>query len=450
MTESPLVDLGFAVHVFSPGDDPIACLNKQWAFLTAVASSRFPSTNNHLGMSSKSQEQRPLFKNAGNATGSGGNNASGQASVVKCYNCQGEGHMARQCTQPKRPRNVAWYKDKAMLAEAREAGQILDEEQLVFLADPGVPRRSSCSDNHSKTMLLSRLRISILMILPVSNSKTYLNDMDNQSVHALQDFEQSPVMNFTDNKISSDSNIIPYSQYLDILNEIMEVQTVFNQMDVAVQQSLVDKQCLEIAKKELLLENDRLLQQIMSQDVLLTVMNYMSLIGESVNMEIKRNESCDKCFNLDAELLKSQNASNNLLKSCPDCSLVSGLRMFETHDREPLSAHELSCALGKSKKTSHQPKAEDTNQEKLYLLHMDLCGPMRVASINGKRYILVIVDDYSRFTWVRFLRTKDEAPEAIIKCIKNIQVRLNAIVHNVRTNNETEFVNQILRELILD
>ncbi|GJS03302.1 retrovirus-related pol polyprotein from transposon TNT 1-94 [Tanacetum coccineum] len=43
-----------------------------------------------------------------------------------------------------------------------------------------------------------------------------------------------------------------------------------------------------------------------------------------------------------------------------------------------------ACALGKSKKSSHQPKAEDTNQEKLYLLHMDLCGPMRVASINGK------------------------------------------------------------------
>ncbi|GJW58954.1 retrovirus-related pol polyprotein from transposon TNT 1-94 [Tanacetum coccineum] len=105
-----------------------------------------------------------------------------------------------------------------------------------------------------------------------------------------------------------------------------------------------------------------------------------------------------------------------------------------------------ACALGKSKKSSHQPKAEDTNQEKLYLLHMDLCGPMRVVSINGKRYILVIVDDYSRFTWVRFLRTKDEAPEAIIKCIKNIQVRLNATVRNVRTDNGTEFVNQTLRE----
>ncbi|GKD79880.1 retrovirus-related pol polyprotein from transposon TNT 1-94, partial [Tanacetum coccineum] len=105
-----------------------------------------------------------------------------------------------------------------------------------------------------------------------------------------------------------------------------------------------------------------------------------------------------------------------------------------------------ACALGKSKKSSHQPKAEDTNQEKLYLLHMDLCGLMRVASINEKRYILVIVNDYSRFTWVRFLKTKDEAPMAIIKCIKNIQVRLKATVQNVRTYNGTEFFNQTIHE----
>nr|GEW84955.1 integrase, catalytic region, zinc finger, CCHC-type, peptidase aspartic, catalytic [Tanacetum cinerariifolium] len=68
----------------------------------------------------------------------------------------------------------------------------------------------------------------------------------------------------------------------DLLNEIMEVQTVFDQMDAVVQQSSVYKQCLEIAKQELILENDRLLQQIMSQDVLLSVMNSMSLIGDTV------------------------------------------------------------------------------------------------------------------------------------------------------------------------
>nr|GEV88701.1 retrovirus-related Pol polyprotein from transposon TNT 1-94 [Tanacetum cinerariifolium] len=50
--------------------------------------------------------------------------------------------------------------------------------------------------------------------------------------------------------------------------------------------------------------------------------------------------------------------------------------------------HCLACAMGKSTKKSHKPKSEDTNQEKLYLLHMDLCGPMCVESVNGKKYIL--------------------------------------------------------------
>nr|GEU32587.1 retrovirus-related Pol polyprotein from transposon TNT 1-94 [Tanacetum cinerariifolium] len=105
-----------------------------------------------------------------------------------------------------------------------------------------------------------------------------------------------------------------------------------------------------------------------------------------------------------------------------------------------------ACALGKSKKHSHKPKSEDTNQEKLYLIHMDLCGPMRVASVNGKKYILVIVDDYSRFTWVKFLASNDEAPNFIIKFLKMIQVRLNATVKKVCTEHGTEFVNQTLRD----
>nr|GEW18048.1 retrovirus-related Pol polyprotein from transposon TNT 1-94 [Tanacetum cinerariifolium] len=105
-----------------------------------------------------------------------------------------------------------------------------------------------------------------------------------------------------------------------------------------------------------------------------------------------------------------------------------------------------TCAMGKSKKKSHKPKSEDTNHEKIYLLHMDLCGPMRVESVNGKKYILVIVDDYSRFTWVKCLRSKDEAPKFIIKFLKMIQVRLKVPVRRIQTDNGTEFVNQTLRE----
>ncbi|GJY65539.1 retrovirus-related pol polyprotein from transposon TNT 1-94 [Tanacetum coccineum] len=72
---------------------------------------------------------------------------------------------------------------------------------------------------------------------------------------------------------------------------------------------------------------------------------------------------------------------------------------------------------------------------------------MRVTSINGKRYILVIVDDYSRYTWVYFLRTKDETPEVIKNFLKNISVRLKpSVIHLLYFDNGTEFKNHALKE----
>ncbi|GKD57931.1 integrase, catalytic region, zinc finger, CCHC-type containing protein [Tanacetum coccineum] len=70
---------------------------------------------------------------------------------------------------------------------------------------------------------------------------------------------------------------------------------------------------------------------------------------------------------------------------------------------------------------------------------------MRVASINGKKYILMIVDDYSRFTWVYFLRTKDEAPDMIIDFVNQVQRNLKALIMTIRTDNGTEFKNKKLR-----
>ncbi|GJX38280.1 retrovirus-related pol polyprotein from transposon TNT 1-94 [Tanacetum coccineum] len=248
-------------------------------FLTAVASSRFPSTNNLLrtssnpgnqatiqdGMVTVKQVQGRQGKNysgttyKGNATSSKGNTTSGLARVVKCYNCQ----------------------------EAQEARQILDEEQLAFLPDPGIPA------------IQAQIIIPHNAAFQTKDLDTYDSDCDDLST------TQAVLM----------ANISNYGS--DIILEVPNSETYLNDID---------------------------------------------------------------------------------------------------------------------------------NQEKLHLLHMDLCGLMHVASINGKMYILVIVDDYSRYTWVRFLKTKDEAHATIIKCIKNIQVHLNATVQNVRTDNGTEFVNQTLCE----
>ncbi|GJR31500.1 retrovirus-related pol polyprotein from transposon TNT 1-94 [Tanacetum coccineum] len=121
--------------------------------------------------------------------------------------------------------------------------------------------------------------------------------------------------------------------------------------------------------------------------------------------------------------------------------LVDGLPKFKYGKDHLCSA----CERGKSKKASHPLKLVPSDHSKLELLHMDLCGPMRVASINGKKYILVIVDDYSRYTWVYFLHSKDETPEIIKKFIAQAQLNYKAKVCNIRTDNGTEFKNATLK-----
>nr|GEV37450.1 hypothetical protein [Tanacetum cinerariifolium] len=131
--------------------------------------------------------------------------------------------------------------------------------------------------------------------------------------------------------------------------------------------------------------------------------------------------------------------------------LVQGLPKLKSKRDHLCSA----CAMGKSKKKSHKPKSEDTNQEKLYLLYMDLCGPMRVEIVNEKKCILIIVDDYSRFTWVKCLKSKDEALDFIIKFLKMIQVRLKvgishetSVARSPQQNGVVERRNRTINEAV--
>nr|GEW44746.1 ribonuclease H-like domain, reverse transcriptase, RNA-dependent DNA polymerase [Tanacetum cinerariifolium] len=120
-------ETGLVVLVFQKGDDPIDAINHMMPFLTSVVTSR----QNHMsaGLS------RPF------TSGSGG--TSGRQRVIVCYICKGEGHMAKQCTKPKRKRNAEWFKDKVLLVQAQASGQVLQEEELDFLADPGTIESST-------------------------------------------------------------------------------------------------------------------------------------------------------------------------------------------------------------------------------------------------------------------------------------------------------------------
>nr|GFA67790.1 hypothetical protein [Tanacetum cinerariifolium]GFA71169.1 hypothetical protein [Tanacetum cinerariifolium] len=127
---------------------------------------------------------------------------------------------------------------------------------------------------------------------------------------------------------------------------------------------------------------------------------------------------------------------NNLVKN----NLVQGLPKLKFKKDHLCSA----CEQGKFHRKHHKSKTAFSSNKPLYLLHMDLCGPMHVQSINGKRYVLVVVNDYSRYTWVFFLHSKYEASEVIISFIKKAQVNLQLQVQSVRTDNGTEFKNKTL------
>ncbi|GJV69776.1 retrovirus-related pol polyprotein from transposon TNT 1-94 [Tanacetum coccineum] len=163
---------------------------------------------------------------------------SGKQRTIICYNCNREGHMSKQCTKPKRKRDDSWFKDKVLLVQAQASGQILHEEELAFLADPGIPEGqatqtvithnaayqaddldaydSDCDElNTAKVALMANLsHYGSDALSEVHNHDNVNNDMTNQVVQAMPSSEQSNVVNHSETEITSDSNIIPYSQYL--------------------------------------------------------------------------------------------------------------------------------------------------------------------------------------------------------------------------------------------
>nr|GEZ81352.1 hypothetical protein [Tanacetum cinerariifolium] len=165
-------------------------------------------------------------------------NYSGQQRIVKCFNCQGEGHMVRQYPNPKRKRDATRLREKVPLVEAQGNGKVLNEEELEFLADPSIAEGpvsqsvithnaayqandldaydSDCDEvSIAKSVLMANLSSYGSDVLSeVTYSENTNNDMLNQSVQEMTYSEHSQFVEHLENGIHSDSNIIPYSQYL--------------------------------------------------------------------------------------------------------------------------------------------------------------------------------------------------------------------------------------------
>ncbi|GJS98180.1 retrovirus-related pol polyprotein from transposon TNT 1-94 [Tanacetum coccineum] len=102
-----------------------------------------------------------------------------------------------------------------------------------------------------------------------------------------------------------------------------------------------------------------------------------------------------------------------------------------------------ACKIGKQAHASHKAKNIVSMTRYLELLHMDLFGLSAVRSYGGNRYTLVIVDDYSRYTWTRFLKDKTEAFDQFEIFSKKIQNQLECTIVSIRTDHSMEFDNEV-------
>ncbi|GJZ71406.1 retrovirus-related pol polyprotein from transposon TNT 1-94 [Tanacetum coccineum] len=181
--------------------------------------------------------------------------AAVQARVVKCYNSQEEGHFARQCTKPKRPRNSTWFKEKMLLTRALESGAYLDLEQLAFLTDNGdivVPAQASMEIPTLATFQTDDLDafdsdcddVPLAKAVLMANLSSYDSDVLSETPFS----EQSFVDNDTEIDITSDSNIISYEQYLqETENPVVQSTSSSTQQD-ALLMSVIEEISSQVAK----------------------------------------------------------------------------------------------------------------------------------------------------------------------------------------------------------
>ncbi|GJZ63146.1 hypothetical protein Tco_0619567 [Tanacetum coccineum] len=220
MTKVPQMDSGFAVPLFSQGDDPIACLNKEMAFLTAGGKDNVMMVLAIrvmlLVMGEIIHEDRKRLLNAITVKVKD----TWRGNALSLSN-QGTPHglRKRQC----------WLQHMKL-------DKFLDEEQLAFLADPSIPDGQAAQTTISNNAAFQTEDLDVYDsdCDDVSNAKAVLMaNLSNYGSDVIsEDFKQTPAVDFSNNEIHSDSNIIPYSQYLkETQQEAIQDTNLYAQQD---------------------------------------------------------------------------------------------------------------------------------------------------------------------------------------------------------------------------
>ncbi|GJS47422.1 retrovirus-related pol polyprotein from transposon TNT 1-94 [Tanacetum coccineum] len=269
------MDSSLAVPVFKQGDDLIDAINKMMSFFSIVFSSRFPTINNQLRNYSNLRQQGTIHD------GRILHSQKDQLRQLVITNKQlSKDELDHYCSD---------YFGKGFVPQ-----QELSNEQALH------PNSDKSAFSPVKIKAPQELLKVSLVNTSLKKLKYHLGQFDNVVKKRIT------------------PNALTEGEWGDLLNEETKVQTVFNQMEAAVQQYHVDKQCFEIQKKQFLIENDRLLDQVISQDIVNIVVNSSVDVNTSVKVNssavmndfMNYVEMCNKCLGLEAELIKQHNMNN--------------------------------------------------------------------------------------------------------------------------------------------
>nr|GEX97326.1 copia protein [Tanacetum cinerariifolium] len=284
---------GLVVPVFQNGDDLIDAINHLMSFLTAVVTSRYPPTNNQLRNSSNPRQQATI------------NNRRVTVQPIQGRQnslAVGEGHMSNQCTKPKRKRDEAWFKDKVLLvqAQAQANGQVLHEEELEFLADPGIAEAQNTEITSDSNIILYSQYMNESQYATVQN----LDFTTQQDALILSVIEQlkTQVINCTkinqDNKSVNEILTAELERYKDQVRILKEKNNVDNASVSCAQSLEIDnlKHTLleHLKEKESLQQMVTLLKIDFQKEESRNIVRELALkkqVKELNNIVFKRNQS---------------------------------------------------------------------------------------------------------------------------------------------------------------
>ncbi|GJR40340.1 hypothetical protein Tco_1216024 [Tanacetum coccineum] len=376
-------------HANEKGDDPIDSINHMMSFLTAVVTSQYPTTNNQLRTSLNPCQQATIYDGKVTVQPVQGRQTTYAAGTTRKYT-PGEGHIAKQCTKPKRKRNETWFNDKVLLVQAQASGQALTEEEIAFLADPGLPDiqtsqtvithnaayqaddldayDSDCDElNSAKIALMANLSKNGSDALTEVHNPDNLNyDLFNQSEQIMMSSEQSNDVSQTETDITSDSNIIPYSQYLSetqqetVQNSNSSAQqdvlilSMFDQLSTQVTHCTTVNKAFELPSLTDIKKSKIHIEQVQEKDCL------MKTVSELKNdLKLEENRNIDREIALEKKIKQLDNIIFKRGQSAQTVHMMTKSKICYDHSSKQAIGFEKPFYLKKARES--KPKLYDGN-----------------------------------------------------------------------------------------